>query len=74
MTLLALDMIRRDGKTQMRCALHDETADTYAERMLAGDTFPPLVVFYDGAMHWLADGFHRLAARRKVASNFVGQD
>jgi phage N-6-adenine-methyltransferase len=34
----------------------------YQQDMMAGVTFPPVIVFYDGEDYWLADGFHRLYA------------
>lgn len=71
MTRLHINMIRRDGGTQMRVDLNHEAVIAYAERMEAGDEFPPVVVFYDGATHWLADGFHRVAAAQKVANDHL---
>lgn len=39
----------------------------YAERLRAGDTFPPLVVYQDGeGIFYLADGFHRIGAYQDV--------
>lgn len=65
---LALDKIRSDGGTQMRAALDDGTVAEYVELMGTGlnevGPFPPIIVFYDGKDHWLADGFHRVAAAR----------
>jgi hypothetical protein len=63
---LALDAIRIDGGTQPRVRIDEETVAAYAERLDALDEFPPLVVFFDGADHWLADGFHRWHAHRKA--------
>lgn len=63
---VALHDIRTDGGTQARAALNDETVAEYAANIEANDTMPPVVVFYDGAAYWLADGFHRVAARAKV--------
>ena len=60
---LNIDTIRCDGRTQMRVELSNDVSSSYAERMSARDPFPPIVVFYDGASYWLADGFHRVAAR-----------
>lgn len=60
--LLHLDVIRRDGGTQPRAALDPATVETYAEAARAGAEFPPVIVFHDGTDHWLADGFHRVAA------------
>lgn len=68
MTQLHINMIRCDGGTQMRAALNEDAVESYAERMEAGDVFPAVVVYYDGAAHWLADGFHRVAAAQKVAN------
>lgn len=63
---LHLDLIRTDGGTQPRAELDQATIERYAEAMQAGATFPPIDVYYDGTAYWLADGFHRLAARRHL--------
>lgn len=34
--------------------------------MLNGTTFPPVIVYFDGADHWLGDGYHRVEAARKI--------
>ena len=59
---LPLDTIRLDGGTQPRAAIDPETVAEYAERMRAGDRFPPVQVYSDGTDHWLSDGFHRVKA------------
>lgn len=38
------------------------TVSDYADAMTDGCAFPPVVLFYDGQRHWIADGFHRIAA------------
>lgn len=63
---LRLDLIRLDGDTQPRAEIDETTVAEYAEAMEAGAEFPPVVVFHDGAAHWLADGFHRYHAMRRV--------
>ena len=60
--LLDPALIRTDGGTQTRAALDERTVADYAEKMRAGEVFPPVVAFYDGTDYWLADGFHRHAA------------
>lgn len=57
--LLNLRSIRIDGGTQSRAELNNTTVEEYTEAMLEGAAFPPIVVFFDGASYWLADGFHR---------------
>lgn len=59
---LEIAKIRRDGGTQPRAALDQATIEEYVVAMERGDTFPPVVVFFDGTDYWLADGFHRAAA------------
>jgi hypothetical protein len=59
---LNLEQIRMDGGTQPRSELLIEVMEDYAEQMLAGVEFPPIVVFFDGKDYWLADGFHRMGA------------
>lgn len=62
---VSLESIDIYGGTQARAATNEEAIAAYAEEMAAGTVFPPIVVFFDGATHWLADGFHRyLAAKR----------
>lgn len=57
--MLELSRIRIDGGTQSRVELNNATVEEYSEAMAEGAAFPPVVVFFDGANHWLADGFHR---------------
>jgi hypothetical protein len=57
----------KDGGAQMRVEkLRDETVDDYAFDMLNKAVFPPVIVFHDGNDYWLGDGFHRVAAARKI--------
>lgn len=72
--MLELAAIRTDGGTQTRAAVNPETVSDYAEAMEAGDQFPPLTVFHDGAAYWLADGFHRYHAALKLQAPQVEAD
>ena len=56
----------KDGGAQMRVEMRAETVNDYANDMLNGLVFPPIVVFYDGTDYWLGDGFHRVEASRKI--------
>lgn len=65
---LALDVINILAGTQSRAETNEETVKAYAEALEQGVEFPPVVVFSDGSESgkWLADGFHRYLAHRKV--------
>lgn len=63
-TKLEVSSIRTNAGTQTRAAINEEVVADYAERMIAGDRFPPVVVFHHKGELILADGFHRLRARR----------
>src|SRR6185312_2137308 len=63
---LDIACIRRDGGTQIRTSLSNETIQEYAGQMEAGDTFPPVTVWYDGKDYWLSDGFQRVAAAEQI--------
>ncbi len=71
---LALAAIQIDGGTQSRANVNDQVDNEYAEAIKAGATFPPIVVFYDGKKHWLADGFHRFHAYQKIGREKVAAD
>lgn len=64
--MLDLDNIRIDGGTQSRVELNESVMSDYADAIAAGENLPPVVVFFDGADHWLADGFHRYFGHRKL--------
>jgi len=50
---------------QVRSHVRQETIEEYRDRILAGDAFPPIVVFaVQSGKPLLADGYHRLAAYR----------
>lgn len=68
---LNLDQIRIDGGTQPRVAIDQGIVDEYAEQYSTGVDLNPVVVFYDGATYWLADGFHRYWANRKITSDYI---
>ena len=67
---LDLEKIDIYGGTQARVETSDEAISSYADAMLEGAKFPPVIVFYDGAKYWLADGFHRFLAAQR---NELGQ-
>lgn len=63
---LNIEVIRTDGGTQPRLELNNDKVAEYAECMKDGDKFPPVIVFWDGSNYWLADGFHRYHATRRI--------
>jgi hypothetical protein len=65
-TELTLARIRVDGGTQARAGLNWATIADYAEMMTEGVEFPPVIVCFDGADYWLADGFHRYHAAKQA--------
>ncbi|MFG6101421.1 ParB N-terminal domain-containing protein [Leptothoe sp. EHU-05/26/07-4] len=61
---LLISSIKLDFEIHPRARLDKTLIDEYAEAMTCGALFPSGVVFYDGDSYWLADGFHRLKARK----------
>lgn len=57
-----LNDIRIDGGTQGREVIDQATVYHYVECMKEGDEFPAVLTVFDGATHWLVDGFHRYHA------------
>lgn len=64
--ILNLNAIRIDCGTQSRVNMSQEQIDTYAHRMSAGDKFPEVTVYFNGIDYYLADGFHRYFATKKL--------
>jgi hypothetical protein len=71
---LSLESINLYGGTQARVTTSDEAISSYAEEMSQGAVFPPIIVFFDGATYWLADGFHRyLAVKRNGGTTIAAE-
>ena len=62
---IPLDRIK-DGGAQMRVETNADTIEKYAADMLDGAVFPPVILFDDGTTLWPGDGFHRIAACRRL--------
>ena len=63
-----------DMSLQTRCGTDIDTIGNYAEAMSDGAQFPDVTVFTDGARYWLADGFHRVEAARRIGRTTVSAD
>jgi len=77
---LLVESIRVDGKTQSRERINEETVKEYAEAMQAppgsrpSPAWPPVTVFFDGREYWMADGFHRLLAVKRIGKKNIAAD
>jgi hypothetical protein len=74
MKTLNINTVIIDRGTQSRAQISEDTVTDYAEAMQAGDTFPPIVVFFDGVDYYLADGFHRLHAAKRLHKASIQAD
>jgi hypothetical protein len=74
MTSIPTSAVRFDGGTQSRVELNEATVAEYAAALVDGAVFPPIIVFFDGEHHWLADGFHRLESHVRVGNTEVDAD
>lgn len=63
---ITLDQIDIHGGTQTRVKTNEEAIESYAEEMNSGTVFPPITLYFDGATYWLADGFHRYLAAKRI--------
>jgi hypothetical protein len=61
-TRLDLGLICIEDKLRSRAAYDHAVIAEYAAALAEGAAFPPVVVFFDGESHWLADGFYRVFA------------
>ena len=73
-TEIAIDAIKIDCGTQARVSINEGAVAEYAEAMTEGEALPPVVVFFDGADYFLADGFHRYHANRRIGARTLAAD
>jgi hypothetical protein len=71
---LQIAAIRRDGGTQARAGLNEETVEDYMQAVDNQAHFPPVVVYHDGKDYWLADGFHRVEAYQRTGRMNISAD
>ena len=69
-----IELIRIDKGTQSRVSISQETVDDYARQMEDGAKFPSVILFHDGVEYYLADGFHRYFATRKLKKTSIAVD
>lgn len=69
--LIAISEIKADPELQARCNISQDAVADYAEAIERDERLPPVTVFWDGKTHWLADGFHRVAAHERVGRTHV---
>lgn len=72
--ILSIESINLDPELQPRVTLDQGTVEEYAEAMKDGKQFPDIVVFQDGFTYWLADGYHRHAAAKKVGASSISAE
>ena len=71
---LSLDQIIFDAGTQIRAAISESVVAHYADCMTEGALFPAIVVFHDGNQYYLADGFHRGLAAKRIGFKDIEAD
>jgi hypothetical protein len=66
--------IELDASIQCRAVIDTGTVAEYAERMEAGDSFPPVVLFGTVKRCWIGDGWHRVMAARQLGRTEIEAD
>lgn len=74
MTIIALDVLTLDEELQPRAAIDRAVLENYVQLLVDGVQFPPVVAFRDGAVLWLADGFHRWHAHKVIDADGIEAD
>jgi hypothetical protein len=69
-----LSAIERDASIQCRESIDIGVVNDYAERMEAGDAFPPAVLFGTKDKAWIGDGWHRVMAAESFGAKTIEAD
>lgn len=74
-TLTKLEQITIDTAIQLKARdIDSHTVGAYIEAISGGAKLPPVVIYFDGQCHWLADGFHRVSAYRFLGVTEIDAD
>ena len=71
MQLVKLEKIRIDCGTQSRVKLDEPMINEFVEKMEEGEEFPAVHIIHDGNNYYLADGFHRYFATKKLGKTEI---
>jgi len=73
---LEIAKIKCNADVQPRLQIDQHTVEEYAELMNDKTQFPPVVVFWEEkkSVFWLADGFHRFEATKKLSHKLIECD
>ena len=72
--MIELTKINHVSGTQQRTEINQDIVAEYAESYKAGVKMPPVVLFFDGATHFLADGFHRFFGAQKAGQKTIHEE
>lgn len=68
---LSVDVINITGGTQSRLSIKEDYVEEIFEKMKDGVEYDAVTIFFDGKEYWLADGFHRYHATRKLGKSSI---
>jgi uncharacterized ParB-like nuclease family protein len=68
---LSVDVINITGGTQSRLKIKEDYVKEIYEKMKDGVDYDAVTIFFDGKEYWLADGFHRYHATRKLGKSSI---
>ena len=68
---LSVDVINITGGTQSRLKIKEDYVEEIYEKMKDGVDYDAVTIFFDGKEYWLADGFHRYHATRKLGKSSI---
>ena len=71
---MKLSQITLDHKLMMRVGVDQEIVDEYAQKMLDGVKFPPVIIYNDGDHNYLVEGFKRYHACKKNGFEIIDAD
>jgi hypothetical protein len=71
---MKLSEIKIEPELMMRVGINQEIVDDYAQALLDGDKFPPIILFHDGDDYHLADGWKRYYAHKKAGLEIIDAD
>ncbi|HTI79469.1 MAG TPA: ParB N-terminal domain-containing protein [Acetobacteraceae bacterium] len=71
MDWLDLNALTLDVELQPRAAIDRSVLENYVQLLVDGVRFPPVVVFREDNVLWLADGFHRWHAHKVIDADTI---